>query len=97
MQKKAAASGRPKRGELARDQHEMIIVNPAEDIRALRFQDHLRKEPVDLLIGPPVVRAVEITARRQIVEQRPEDFIRKPVVIPQFLLRSQLHRVHRIA
>jgi hypothetical protein len=65
--------------QMQRSPHEMVVVDP-DEVRVARLGGRLREPAVDLLVDLPVP-AVEASALREVVEERPDRAVRKSVVV----------------
>mmetsp|Transcript_8934 Transcript_8934/g.25231 ORF Transcript_8934/g.25231 Transcript_8934/m.25231 type:complete len:258 (+) Transcript_8934:2012-2785(+) len=67
------------------DEHQVVVVHPHVVVVLVHLQDRLREELVRLLVGLPEPRAALVDAlvewRHDVVEERPEHIVRKPIII----------------
>ncbi len=94
VQEKSHAPRVAAAAQLGADVHQLVVVDP-DEIRFIRVLEHgFRKAPVHLQVGLPVGRR-EVAQRRQIVEQRPDHFVREAVVEVLDLVRAERDGVQR--
>src|SRR5437867_13127509 len=70
--------------------HQVVIMHPYEIAVPCYTFYAIRKFSIDRAIAGPICR-VELTARRQAVKQRPDDFVREAAVVSGVLGGCQKH------
>ena len=72
-------------------QHQVVVVNPENVVRAQRIHHRFAEDLVDVPVFLPVVLLV-MRQRREIMEQRPEGLVAKTEVKPIHALLRQINR-----
>ena len=91
MQKEADLLAHTHLAQLSGDVHQVIIVDPDEVVGAEVLLDRPGKLAVYGAIRSPEA-GVEVAPHVQIVEKRPDDFVREPAVEPVTFLGGQRYR-----
>jgi hypothetical protein len=84
------------RAQLLGHDEQVVVVNPDEVVVAGRLGGHLRVLAVDRLVDRPV-GGIEVSARLEVVEQRPQDLVREAVVELVALLGRENDGLQRVA
>ena len=78
-----------------REQHQVVVVNPHQIRLSRKRRDHIRKLFVDALVGEPLRMLLGTVvifvgrARHNVMEERPEHVVAKPIVVRRGLLRRE--------
>ena len=95
MQKETGPPVRPAFLQFSCQQQQMVVMHPDVVFFPRVLHNRQSELVVHGFIGSPVA-GLKVTARRQVVEQRPQDFIRESEVILVDFFPHKTHRLERV-